>query len=79
MSTKNTLPENKINQAKTRLLLALFVAEEPVMRGKLNEKVVPSKEKRKDARVFLALVVYLYLLASDWPHACNAVCFCLSI
>jgi len=48
MSTKNTLPENKINQAKTRLLLALFVAEEPVMRGKLNEKVVPSKEKRKD-------------------------------
>ena len=48
MSAKNTLPENKINQAKTRLLLALFVAEEPVMRGKLNEKVVPSKEKRKD-------------------------------
>lgn len=48
MSSKNTLPENKINQAKTRLLLALFVAEEPMMKSKLNDKVVPSKEKATD-------------------------------
>ena len=48
MSAKNTLPENKINQAKTRLLLALFVAEEPMMKSKLNDKVVPSKEKATD-------------------------------
>lgn len=48
MSIKDTLPENKINQAKTRLLLALFVAEEPVMKGKLTDKVKPSKEKAAD-------------------------------
>ena len=48
MSIKDTLPENKINQAKTRLLLALFVAEEPMMKSKLNDKVVPSKEKATD-------------------------------
>ena len=48
MSIKKTLPENKINQAKTRLLLALFVAEEPVMKSKLNDKVIPNKEKAPD-------------------------------
>lgn len=57
MSIKNTPPENKINQAKTRLLLALFVAEEPVTRGKLNKKVVPRKEEKEDyQRVFDELV-----------------------
>lgn len=51
MSIKNNLPENKINQAKTRLLLALFVAEEPVMKGKLTDKVKPSKEKAPDYQI----------------------------
>ncbi|AFY54058.1 hypothetical protein Riv7116_1498 [Rivularia sp. PCC 7116] len=48
MSVTNTLSENKKNQAKTRLLLALFEAQESVMKAKLNDRVVPSKEKAKD-------------------------------
>ena len=77
MSAKNTLPENKINQAKTRLLLALFVAEEPVMRGKLNEKVVPSKEKRKDYQsVFDELLEIGAIEKSDKGYSLvPSVCF----
>lgn len=48
MSIKNTLPENKINKAKTRLLLALLEAQEPLKKSQLNSRVVPKKEKVKD-------------------------------
>ncbi|MDY6897853.1 MAG: hypothetical protein SWZ49_07200 [Cyanobacteriota bacterium] len=48
MSINNTLPENKINQAKTRLLLALLEAQEPLKKSQLNSRVVPKKEKVKD-------------------------------
>ncbi|MEO1429115.1 MAG: hypothetical protein AAFS12_15375 [Cyanobacteria bacterium J06632_19] len=48
MLATNTLPEDKKNQAKTRLLLALFEAQQPVMKAKLNDRVVANKEKAKD-------------------------------
>jgi hypothetical protein len=48
MSATNTLPENKKNKAKTRLLLALFEAQKPVKKGQLNGRIVPKNEKIKD-------------------------------
>ena len=48
MSTIKILPQDKKNQAKTRLLLALFEAQEPLKKSQLNSRVIPKKEKIKD-------------------------------
>ncbi len=48
MSSTKTLPQDKKNQAKTRLLLALLEAQQPVNKSQLNHRVVPKKEKVTD-------------------------------
>ncbi|MEM7715800.1 MAG: hypothetical protein AAF349_19870 [Cyanobacteria bacterium P01_A01_bin.68] len=48
MPSVKTLSEDKKNQAKTRLLLALLEAQQPLKKSQLNSRVVPKKEKVKD-------------------------------
>ena len=48
MNSGNTLSEDKKKQGKTRLLLALLEAQNPLMKSKLNSRVVPKSENTKD-------------------------------
>ena len=48
MPSKKTLTQDEKNRGKTRLLLALLEAQQPVMKKLLNSRVVPKSEKVKD-------------------------------